>query len=81
MFHALNPVIYFIFCSSYRQGVEQIFCRCYCCLVANRACGQNVAPVIEQIELKSVSRMTNITNNWSYLKVVESVIQLAIGRE
>ena len=63
MFHALNPVIYFIFCSSYRQGVEQIFCRCYCCLVANRACGQNVAPVIEQIELKSVSRMTNITNN------------------
>ena len=28
IFHAINPMIYFIFCSSYREGTKQIFSCC-----------------------------------------------------
>ena len=46
IFHAINPVIYFIFCSSYRQGIKQIFsCCCHQSIVRRSMSGG------EQIEL------------------------------
>ena len=49
IFHAINPVIYFIFCSSYRQGLKQIFS----CCCRQSTVGRN-APGGEQIELQNV---------------------------
>ena len=48
VFHAINPVIYFIFCSSYRQGIKQLF---FCC-----CCHTHVhhAPGGDQLELNNI---------------------------
>ena len=43
MFHAINPVIYFMFYSSYRQGIKQIPFKFCCCRnfrdIPNPPCG------------------------------------------
>ena len=49
IFHAVNPVIYFIFCSSYRQGLKQIFS---CC--CRRSTVGSIPPGRKQIQLKIV---------------------------
>ena len=48
IFHAINPVIYFIFCSSYRQGIKQLVS---CCL---RRVHDEHAPGGDQIELDNM---------------------------
>ena len=57
-FHAINPVIYFIFCLSYRQGLKHIF---FCC------CPQSVSrrnlPGGEQIALENEQQQGNNNNN------------------
>ena len=48
VFHAINHVIYFVFCSSYRQGLKQLL-YCNCCRSHKRH-----APGNEQIELGNI---------------------------
>ena len=45
MFHAINPVIYFIFCPSYRQGIKQPLSCCF------RRVHEQHLPGSNQIEL------------------------------
>ena len=48
LFHAINPVIYFIFCIYYRQGIKQIFSSCSQCTIRCNL------PVCGQIELENL---------------------------
>ena len=52
VFHVINPAIYIIFCSSYRQGIKQLFtCCCRHALVHH-------APGGDQKELGNIPQVT-----------------------
>ena len=51
VFHAINPMIYFIFCSSYRQGIKQLLS---CCC---RRTHVHQAPGGNQIELGDIPQV------------------------
>ena len=50
VFHAINPVIYFTFCPSYRQGIKQLLSCCF------RRVHEQHSPGSNQIELDSIPR-------------------------
>ena len=51
MFHAINPLIYFIFCSSYRQGIKHLLCCCY------RFTHEQHAPADHQLQLGNIPQV------------------------
>ena len=51
VFHAINPLIYFIFCPSYRQGIKQLLSRCF------RHAYEQHAPGGDQIELANIPQV------------------------
>ena len=54
VFYAINPLIYFIFCPSYRQGIKQLLSRCF------RHAYEQHAPGGDQIELGNILQSSHI---------------------
>ena len=52
VFHAVNPMIYFIFCSSYRQEIKQLLCCCPRCTHVHHAPGGD--QLIELVDIPQI---------------------------